>query len=198
MRIARREKGTSDRMKKYLLSLVVSLSSIAYVFQQYSVRGSAGIPPAPPVAVQQSSETVAPTPVPAPVAASSEPPLPASAPKPTPTPAPAPAPAPAPVPAPKPQGQYADGTYTGNVVDAYYGLVQIQVVVQNGTIASVQFLQYPSDRRTSQYINSQAMPILQHEAIQAQSANVNIVSGATDTSLAFRQSLANALAQAKP
>jgi len=60
----------------------------------------------------------------------------------------------------------------------------------------VQFLQYPSDRNTSIRINSRAMPILKQEAISAQNANVNIVSGATDSSQAFQQSLASALSQA--
>jgi uncharacterized protein with FMN-binding domain len=45
--------------------------------------------------------------------------------------------------------------------------------------------------------NSIADPELTSEAVQAQSANVDIVSGATDTSLAFIQSLTNALSQAK-
>jgi uncharacterized protein with FMN-binding domain len=89
-----------------------------------------------------------------------------------------------------------DGSYTGSAADAFYGLVQVQAVIQNGKITDVQFLQYPSDRRTSQMINSQAMGYLTSEAIQAQSANVNIVSGATDTSLAFIQSLSSALNQA--
>ncbi len=94
-------------------------------------------------------------------------------------------------------GTYNDGTYTGGIADAYYGNVQVQATVQNGKLANVQFLSYPSDRSTSRMINSQAMPILISEAIQAQSANVDIVSGASDTSGAFQQSLASALAQAK-
>ena len=97
----------------------------------------------------------------------------------------------------KSAGMYTDGTYTGNSADAYYGTVQVQVVVKSGALASVNFLQYPKDRRTSQSISDRAMPILESEAIQAQSANVNIVSGATDTSFAFQQSLASALSQAK-
>lgn len=94
-------------------------------------------------------------------------------------------------------GLYADGSYTGNPADAYYGTVQVQAIIQNGKIANVKFLQYPSDRNTSRYINSQAMPMLTQEAIQAQSAQVDGVSGATATSGAFKQSLASALAQAK-
>jgi uncharacterized protein with FMN-binding domain len=102
-----------------------------------------------------------------------------------------------PAPAPKPQGQYVDGTYTGSVANAYYGFIQVQVDISGGKIADVQFLQYPSDRSTSRYINGQAMPILRQEAIQAQSAQVNGVSGASDTSAAFQQSLASALTQAR-
>lgn len=88
---------------------------------------------------------------------------------------------------------YKDGTYQGQPVDAYYGLVQVQVSIQGGAISSVQFLQYPNDRRTSQQINSIAMPWLQQEAVQAQSANVNIISGATLTSEGFQMSLQTAL-----
>jgi uncharacterized protein with FMN-binding domain len=94
------------------------------------------------------------------------------------------------------QGQYRDGTYTGSPADAYYGTVQVQVTVAGGKIADVTFLNYPQDRGTSRSINSYAMPQLTQEAIQAQSANVNGVSGASDTSAAFRQSLSSALQQA--
>ena len=102
-----------------------------------------------------------------------------------------------PAPATKPQGQYADGAYTGIAANAFYGYVQVKALVQNGKLADVQFLQYPNDRSTSRFINSQAMPLLTQEAIQAQSANVDGVSGASDTSAAFQQSLASALSKAK-
>jgi uncharacterized protein with FMN-binding domain len=92
---------------------------------------------------------------------------------------------------------YKNGTYTGPSVDAYYGLVQVKVIIQNGKIADVQFLDYPHDRRTSQEINTQVMPWLTQEAIQAQSANVDIISGATLTSEAFATSLQSALQSAK-
>ncbi len=97
---------------------------------------------------------------------------------------------------PPSSGQYKDGTYTGSVEDAYYGNVQVQVTISGGQISDVQFLQYPNDRSTSRIINGQAMPYLKQEAIQAQSANVAGVSGATDTSQAFVASLINALNQA--
>lgn len=93
--------------------------------------------------------------------------------------------------------KYKDGEYTGDNVDAYYGNVQVKTTIQNGKITDVQFLDYPRDRRTSERINSEAMPYLKSEAIQAQSAVVDIVSGATQTSLAFKQSLQSALLKAK-
>lgn len=92
---------------------------------------------------------------------------------------------------------YKDGTYTGGVADAQWGNVQVKVVIQNGKITDVPFLQYPNDRSRSQRINSYADPQLTSEAIQAQSANVDIVTGATDSSEAFIQSLTDALTQAK-
>src|SRR6185437_2894640 len=85
-------------------------------------------------------------------------------------------------PTPRSQGQYKDGEYTGQAADAFYGNIQVKAVIQGGKITDVQFLQYPSDRSTSIQINQQAMPYLKQEAIQVQSAQVDIVSGATDSS----------------
>jgi uncharacterized protein with FMN-binding domain len=94
-------------------------------------------------------------------------------------------------------GQYKDGQYTGSNADAFYGNVRVEASVQNGQLTDVQFQDYPHDRRTSQEINSQAMPWLKSEAIQAQSAQVDLISGATLTSEAFVQSLQSALDQAR-
>jgi uncharacterized protein with FMN-binding domain len=93
--------------------------------------------------------------------------------------------------------RYKDGSYTGSVADAQWGVVQVKAIIQNGKITDVQFLQYPNDRNRSIEINSYADPQLTSEAIQAQSANVDIVTGATDSSEAFIQSLSNALSQAQ-
>jgi uncharacterized protein with FMN-binding domain len=91
---------------------------------------------------------------------------------------------------------YLDGQYAGKPFDAYYGLVQIQANIANGKLESIDVLQWPKDRRTSRYINSNALPMLQQEVIAAQSAKVDLVSGATLTSEAFLRSLNSALAQA--
>ncbi|NNJ13213.1 FMN-binding protein [Chloroflexales bacterium ZM16-3] len=94
-------------------------------------------------------------------------------------------------------GPYKDGEYTGPIVDAYFGNVQVKATVQNGQLADVSFLDFPNHRRTSVRINNYAMPYLTSEAIQVQSARVNIISGATLTSEAFAQSLHVALESAK-
>ncbi|MEO5635298.1 MAG: FMN-binding protein [Candidatus Paceibacterota bacterium] len=98
---------------------------------------------------------------------------------------------------PKTRGLYQDGTFVGNSADAYYGYIQVEAVIKNGELADVIFLDYPQDRPTSVRINNLAMPILKREAIKSQNANVATVSGATDSSIAFRESLAAALSKAK-
>lgn len=98
--------------------------------------------------------------------------------------------------APASGGQYQDGTYTGSSVNVFYGNVQVSVKIAGGVIKNVSFLQYPNSHSTSVMINQQAMPYLIQEAIQAQSAHVQIISGATFTSEGFQQSLQAALAKA--
>jgi len=96
-----------------------------------------------------------------------------------------------------PKPPYKDGTFTGNSTDAYYGNIQVKAIISGGKITDVQFLQYPHDATRSLAINTLAMPNLKQEAIQAQNAHVDVVSGATDTSNSFMQSLSSALTQAK-
>ena len=96
-----------------------------------------------------------------------------------------------------PGSLYKDGSYTGSVADAQWGYIQVKAIISNGKITDVQFLQYPNERNRSIMINSYADPQLTSEAIAAQSANVDAITGATDTSQAFIQSLSDALSQAK-
>lgn len=96
-----------------------------------------------------------------------------------------------------PNPPYKDGTYTGDAANAFYGNLQIKAITQGSKLTDVQFLQYPNDRARSIVINTLAIPNLKQEAVQAQNASVNIVSGATDSSNAFIESLKTALSQAK-
>ena len=94
-------------------------------------------------------------------------------------------------------GKYKDGTYTGPTNDVIYGQIQVVATISGGKITKVAVPVYPTDGGHTQEVNSMAVPILKQEALAAQSANVNVVSGATQTSQGFEQSLAGALAEAK-
>ena len=93
-------------------------------------------------------------------------------------------------------GRYRDGSFTGPAYNTYYGPVQVQVNIQNGRVVAVDVPVYPADRRASQRINGRALPALESEVISAQSARVNIISGATLTSEAYLRSLNAALGDA--
>lgn len=88
---------------------------------------------------------------------------------------------------------YHDGSFVGPVTSSYYGDVQVKVTIAGGRIVAVVALRSPSDRSTSRRINSVALPRLQSEVIQAQSARINGVTGATVTSEAYVRSVAKAL-----
>ena len=172
-------------VRKFFVSGFVVFSFVAYAFHEHFTApagGSSAAVPTPIALVTQAQPTAPPPP------RATEPPAPTVAPQPTAAP---------PTQAPIAQGGYKDGEYAGPVTDAYFGMVQVKAVIQAGKIADVQFLQYPNDRRTSIRINNIAMPYLITEALQAQSAEVDIISGATLTSEAFAESLQSALATAK-
>lgn len=91
---------------------------------------------------------------------------------------------------------YQDGTYTGSATSTRWGDVQVQITIQNGALASVDVLSYPTKDRKSQMINQQALPTYKEEAIDAQSSSIQLVSGATETYKGFTGSLQDALNQA--
>lgn len=91
----------------------------------------------------------------------------------------------------------ADGTFTGQAANTRFGPVQVQITVSGGAITDVQVPQYPSESGRDQQINSRALPVLVKETVQAQSAQVDMVSGATYTSTGYRTSLQSALDQAR-
>lgn len=87
------------------------------------------------------------------------------------------------------------GQLTGQTIRTPYGPVQVQVVFQTGKIVDVVALQMPSDQPRSAMIAQYAAPQLRSEVLAAQSAQVDTISGATYTSMAYLQSLQSALDQ---
>ena len=182
-------------MKKTFLSLILIFTFAGYAF--YTRATGTEVPVAltseldTPKAPSLPTSTYIPTDIPVTPLPKPKPQVVNVVKKPTPTPTPVP---------PPPivnTGQYRNGSYTGPSVDAYYGNVQVRAIISGGKITDVQFLDYPHDRSTSVRINTRATPILRSEAIAAQNANVDGVSGASATSAAYQESLAGALAQAK-
>jgi len=113
---------------------------------------------------------------------------------------------------PKKKVVTATKTFTGTVGSAgRWGDVQVLVVVKKTTttnlttkkktvkrkITSVKVPVYPDHTGRSVFISQQALPYLIQETIQAQSATIDMISGATFTSIAFQQSLQSALLQAR-
>lgn len=90
-----------------------------------------------------------------------------------------------------------DGTYTGTAVQTRYGIIQVQATVSGGKITNVTTPQLQAFDGRSQYINSQAVPLLKQEVLSAQSAQVDTISGATYTSEGYLTSLQAALDKAK-
>lgn len=182
-------------MKKALISAIVVMSFLTYAISIHKKE-------AMPIIVSKTISKTSPLPSSSPTSVPPTPLPPTAAPvlqkttkqlQPTPTAIPVVIP----TATPKPTSPFRDGTYNGSVADAFYGNIQVQVTVAGGRITNIQFLQYPNDRGESIAINQQADPMLAQEATQAQSANVDVVSGATQSSQAFVQSMQSALDQAK-
>ncbi|TPF92617.1 hypothetical protein BW14_08155 [Bifidobacterium sp. UTBIF-68] len=87
-----------------------------------------------------------------------------------------------------------DGTYTSVASPNAYGEIQLQVTVAGGKITTITTVKAPTHGR-SQSVNAQALPMLTERAISAQSADIQFVSGATETSTAFVNSLQDAINQ---
>ena len=89
-----------------------------------------------------------------------------------------------------------NGTFTGNTFQNRFGPVQVQITVVDGKITAAKALQYPNGDFPSAQISRQAIPYLVQETLQAQSAQIQGVGGASYTSYGWYQSLQSALAKA--
>lgn len=87
-------------------------------------------------------------------------------------------------------------TITGDAVQTRYGVVQVEVTVSGSTISDVTAIASPDQDRESAQISAFAIPVLEQQAVAAQSASIDGVSGASYTSQGFAQSLQSALAKA--
>jgi uncharacterized protein with FMN-binding domain len=93
---------------------------------------------------------------------------------------------------PTPTATAADGTYLSSNVSYRYGNIQLEVTVQSGQLSAINLIQATTEGRGY----DQAPPMLVDAALQAGSADFGNLSGATFTSMAFKQALTDALSQA--
>ena len=87
-------------------------------------------------------------------------------------------------------------TVTGPVASTRWGPVQVEITVESGTLTGVVVVQYPDGNGRDREINDYALPILVQETVDAQNAEIDMVSGATVTSEGYLESLQGALDQA--
>jgi uncharacterized protein with FMN-binding domain len=87
-------------------------------------------------------------------------------------------------------------TFTGNSASTRWGPVQVEITVASGSITDVSVIDYPDNNGKDQQINARALPTLVQETLDAQSADIDMVSGATVTSDGYLESLQSALDQA--
>ncbi|QKZ17975.1 FMN-binding protein [Streptomyces chartreusis] len=85
-------------------------------------------------------------------------------------------------------GSGADTVVKGSTVNTDKGPVQVQVTFAGDRITAVKMLQQPNHPQTTA-----AVPQLVAETLEAQSADVDTVSGATITSDGYRESLQAAI-----
>jgi uncharacterized protein with FMN-binding domain len=85
------------------------------------------------------------------------------------------------------------GSFTGDSVDTRWGPVQVKVTVESARITDVEAVVYPQENPRDQEINAYALPALHDEVLQAQSAKIDAVGGATVTSDGYIASLQSAL-----
>ena len=89
--------------------------------------------------------------------------------------------------------QPASGHVLGAPVDTQYGVVQVKVSFTGKHITDVRAVHLTDSSSTSVSISAQAAPVLRQEALAAQSAQIDMVSGATYTSEGYQQSLQSAI-----
>jgi uncharacterized protein with FMN-binding domain len=84
-------------------------------------------------------------------------------------------------------------TYAGSTASTRWGDVQVSITVTDGKITAVQVPVYPNGNHRDEEINAYALPVLTQETLDAQSAQIDTVSGATVTTDGYRESLQAAL-----
>ena len=88
------------------------------------------------------------------------------------------------------------GVFVGDPITSQFSTIQVEITVSGSKISNITVLQDSDDEEHSAQVDNYAIPILRSEVLSAQSANVDVVSGATFTSQSYTQSLQSAIDRA--
>ena len=160
-------------MKKTIFVVALSIAGFIAVwrFEPGPVHNAAAVAQAPPASVTAPSTSAAPTTSPAAPSTSADQPAPSTS--------------------DSPASRDTSGetvTTQGSAESSKYGTVQVQVTFTGTRLTTVTLLQAPDGGRALT-----ALPRLQQEAIKAQSADIDTVTGATETSESYKTSLQAAI-----
>ncbi|WP_103350299.1 FMN-binding protein [Amycolatopsis sp. CA-128772] len=164
-------------MKKTIFVVALSIAGFIAVwrFEPGPVQNTAAVAQAPPPSVTAPSTSAAPATTPAAPGPSSS--------------APATSDAPATSEGPSTRDITKETVTTrGSAESSRYGTVQVQVTFTGARLTAITLLQAPDSGRSLT-----ALPRLQEEAIKAQSADIDTVTGATETSESYKTSLQAAI-----
>ncbi|HET6707459.1 FMN-binding protein [Amycolatopsis sp.] len=159
-------------MKKTIFVVALSIAGFIAVwrFEPGPAQNTSAVAEAPP-AITAPSTSAAPTTEPTPPSTSADPPAPSTS------------------DAPATRGTANETVTTqGTAESSRYGTVQVQVTFTGARLTAITLLQAPDSGRSLT-----ALPKLQAEAIKAQSADIDTVTGATETSESYKTSLQAAI-----
>lgn len=96
-----------------------------------------------------------------------------------------------------PKGSHVeDGEYTSQEWESGFGTVKVKVQIKDGRFTHLDYLLVPDERQRSEEISRMAKPLLIHEIIHDQKADVNIITTATYISFAFMDAMTDVVQQA--
>ncbi|MBI4201725.1 MAG: FMN-binding protein [Chloroflexi bacterium] len=93
--------------------------------------------------------------------------------------------------------KFNDGVFTGKPARITYGNLQVQVLMRAGIIENVLIVEYPLRTPTSERVSAEVIPLLISQAIALQDWDVDVISGATQTTQAFQKAMVYALREAE-
>jgi uncharacterized protein with FMN-binding domain len=88
-------------------------------------------------------------------------------------------------------------TFTGTREENPYGAVQLEITVDGSRMVDIRAIEMPDSESRSDQLSDQVSVQLEAEALREQGADLDTVSGATETAISYRDSLRAAIEEWK-